>query len=57
MDSLKVVIWKEDDTWIGYFQEYPDYWTQGTSQDDLIEHLKDLYVDLTSEEGHGPFPD
>jgi hypothetical protein len=29
-------------------EEYPDYWTQGDSLDDLKEHLKDLYLDLTS---------
>ena len=27
--------------------EYPDYWTQGETFDDLIEHLKDLYLDVT----------
>ncbi len=26
---------------------YPDYWTQGDSLDDLIDHLKDLYLDLS----------
>ena len=26
----------------------PDYWTQGETLDDLIEHLKDLYLDLSS---------
>ncbi len=39
--------WQEDDTWLGYLQDYPDYWTQGDSLDDLIEHLKDLYLDLS----------
>ena len=42
------VYWEEDGAWIGYFQEYPDYWTQGDTLDDLKEHLKDLYHDLTS---------
>jgi len=36
--------------WIGYLEEYPDYWTQGDSLDDLKEHLSDLYKDLTSGE-------
>jgi len=27
--------------------EYPDYWTQGESLDDLKEHLKDLHADLS----------
>jgi hypothetical protein len=48
MNSAKFVYWEEGGAWIGYFQEYPDYWTQGDTLDDLKEHLKDLYRDLTS---------
>ena len=40
------VYWQEDDAWLGYLQNYPDYWTQSQSLDDLIEHLRDLCVDL-----------
>ena len=36
--------------WLGYFDEYPDYITQGESIEDLQEHLKDLYGDLTGSE-------
>jgi len=35
------------DAWLGYLEEYPDYWTQGDSLNDLIEHLKDLFLDLS----------
>ena len=28
----------------------PDYWTQGETLDDLKDHLRDLYHDLTSGE-------
>ena len=42
--------WQEDDAWLGYLQDYPDYWTQGKTLDDLIEHLLDLYRDVTSGE-------
>ncbi|WP_145361955.1 type II toxin-antitoxin system HicB family antitoxin [Stratiformator vulcanicus] len=45
--SVKIVIWEEDGGWIGYLQQYPDYWTQGDTLDDLKEHLRDLYADLT----------
>jgi predicted RNase H-like HicB family nuclease len=48
MQVMKIVVWEEDGTWLGYFQDYPDYWTQGETLDDLKEHLKDLYQDLTS---------
>ena len=36
--------------WLGYLQDYPDYWTQGQSLEDLQSHLRDLYQDLTSGE-------
>lgn len=48
MQTVKIVVWQEDDAWIGYLQEYPDYRTQGASLDDLKEHLKDLYADLSA---------
>ena len=48
--TLKIVVWQEADGWLGYFQDYPDYWSQGESLDDLKEHLTDLYKDLTSGE-------
>ena len=34
--------------WLGYLDEYPDYMTQGTSLDDLKEHLLALSNDLSS---------
>lgn len=34
--------------WLGYFEEYPDYLTQGESVRELEENLRDLYRDLTS---------
>ncbi|MDR3632692.1 MAG: hypothetical protein P4L84_02590 [Isosphaeraceae bacterium] len=48
MQTVKYVYWQEEDGWLGYVEEYPDYWTQGGSFDDLIEHLTDLYLDLTT---------
>lgn len=48
MQVVKIVVWQEDDSWLGYLLEFPDYWTQGSSLDDLKEHLKDLQSDLSS---------
>ena len=48
MQTTKIVYWQEGQAWLGYLQDYPDYWTQGETLDDLREHLKDLYADLTS---------
>ncbi len=42
--------WQEGDAFLGYLLDYPDYWTQGESLDDLKDHLADLYRDLTSGE-------
>ena len=50
MRTVKFVYWEEDRAWIGYLQDYPDYWTQGETLDNLKDHLKDLYQDLTSGE-------
>lgn len=36
--------------WLGYFEEYPDYWTQGETLEDLQDHLKNLLRDLASGE-------
>ena len=48
MHTIKVVVWEDDGAWLGYLQDYPDYWTQGETRDDLREHLKDLYADVIS---------
>ncbi len=48
MQTVKYVSWEEDGAWLGYLQDYPDYWTQGETLEDLKEHLRDLYADLTS---------
>jgi len=34
--------------WLGYFEEFHDYLTQGESLSELQENLRDLYRDLTS---------
>jgi hypothetical protein len=38
--------WQDGDAWLGYLDEFPDYWTQGESLDDLKAHLADLHADL-----------
>lgn len=53
MQTAKIIVWQDDDAWLGYFEEYPDYRTQGETLDDLKEHLRDLHHDLTSGEISG----
>jgi len=50
MQKVNIVYWEDEGAWIGYVQEYPDYWTQGETLEDLEEHLRDLYQDLASGE-------
>ena len=33
---------------VGYFEEYPDYMTQGKTLEELKENLLDIYKELTS---------
>ncbi len=47
MASIGFTYWQDGEMWLGYLEEYPDYMTQGTSLDDLKEHLLDLYNDLS----------
>ena len=49
MMKTTYVYWQHEDQWIGYLQEFPDYWTQGSSREELEEHLEDLRKDLTNE--------
>ena len=50
MTTARYVHWQDGDMWLGYFEDFPDYLTQGESLTDLEEHLRDLYQDLTSGE-------
>ncbi len=46
--TARIVYWEASDgMWVGYLEEYPDYHIQGTSLDNLREHLRDLYQDLS----------
>lgn len=48
MTTLKYVYWQEGEFWLGYLHDYPDYQTQGLSLEDLEDHLRDLYHDISS---------
>ncbi len=48
MEIRKFVYYQEDDMWIGWLEEYPDYRTQGETLEELKENLRDIYEDLTS---------
>ena len=48
MRTIKFTSWQDDDFFIGFLNEYPDYQTQGTTKEELTENLKDLLLDLES---------
>ena len=47
MIKHKYIYWKDENMWLGYLQEYPDYWTQGETEEELKENLIDIYKELT----------
>jgi predicted RNase H-like HicB family nuclease len=47
MTTVRYVQWQDGDDWLGFLEEYPDYWTQGETIAELEENLRDLYRDLT----------
>jgi hypothetical protein len=48
MSSARYVHWQDHGMWLGYFEEFPDYMTQGETLEQLQENLRDLYTDLAS---------
>lgn len=50
MRKLEYTFWQDGEYFLGYLNKYPDYHTQAYSKEELIENLKDLLVDLESEE-------
>lgn len=48
METKKYVYWQDEEMWLGYLEEYADYWTQAETEEELKENLVDLYQELTS---------
>lgn len=48
MRTAKFTSWQDNMFFIGFLNEYPDYLTQGTTKEELIENLKDLLIDIES---------
>lgn len=47
MKTVRCIYWQDDDMWLGYIEEFPDYMTQGETLNELQENLKDIFDDLT----------
>jgi hypothetical protein len=50
MMRLRYVHWQEEEHYLGYFEDFPDYLTQGRTHQELLENLRDLYRDFASGE-------
>ena len=48
MEKIKYKCWKDEDFWLGYLVEYPDYMTQEENLEDLKAHLLDIYKELVN---------
>jgi len=49
MKTKKYIFFKHDNMWIGYWEEYPDYLTQGVTLEELKDNLLDIHKDLSSD--------
>ena len=39
MERAKFTYWQNDDMWLGYLEEYPDYMTQGETFEDYLSQV------------------
>ena len=47
MRKQKFVYYQENDMYVGYLEEFPDYMTQGKTLEELELNLIDIYKELT----------
>jgi hypothetical protein len=48
MAGIKYVYYRDGEVWIGWLEDSPDYRTQGTTEAELVENLRDIHRELTS---------
>ncbi len=46
MQELEFTYYKGDKYFVGWMEDYPDYWTQGETLDELKENLRDILTDI-----------
>lgn len=49
MEKKKITYWQENEFYIGYANDYPEYMTQGYSLEELINNIKDIVNDVENE--------
>ena len=50
MRAVKFTSWQDDTFFIDFLNEYPEYQTQGMTKEELIQSLKDLLIDVESDQ-------
>ena len=50
MRTVQFTSWQDGEFFIGFLNQYPDYQTQGLNKEELAENLRDLLIDLESNE-------
>jgi predicted RNase H-like HicB family nuclease len=48
MKTKKFMYFQEDDMFIGWLDDFPDYKTQRATLDELKENLRDIHEEITS---------
>lgn len=48
MQTTQYLYRHDKEMWLGFLEEYPDYWTQGETREELEENLRDIHHDLAS---------
>jgi hypothetical protein len=48
METKRFIYYQEDELFVGWLEECPDYRTQGETLDELKTNLQDVYSELTS---------
>ncbi len=48
METKKFIYYQDEDMFIGWLEEFPDYRTEGETLDELKANLKDIHEELTS---------
>jgi predicted RNase H-like HicB family nuclease len=50
MRTVKYTFWRDDEFYLGFLNDYPDYETQAYSKEELLENLRSLLEDIESGE-------
>jgi len=48
MEKVKYVYYQEDNAWVGWLENYPDYKSQGLTLEELQENLRDIYEEINT---------